>query len=225
MGKIIAVVRKNTNFPEVKQRQTESIKEYVKTNNIKLSGAIELEISTPNEENKMEKLITSCTEGDTVIFENLSCVSRTVDETTKIIQRFSNSGVTLIIIAQNLTIKPNDRLSQVIISIFKLAVKLEKDLMSIRTKEALANKKLQGQVLGKPKGTIQSSKFDAQRDKIEELLELGLSVRKISKILGYNNHIGLNNYVKKRKIREEVMQRVLEKEKEKNSEINQTIEL
>ena len=221
MSKIIALVRKNTNFPEIKQRQTDSIKEYVKSNNIKLSGAIELEISTPNEETKMDKLISTCSEGDTVIFENLSCMSRTVDETTKIIQKFSNAGVTLVVIAQNLKIKPNDKLSQVIISIFKLAVKLEKDLMSIRTKEALANKKLQGQVLGKPKGTIQSSKFDAQRDKIEELLELGLSVRKISKILGYNNHIGLNNYVKKRKIREEVLKRILEKE----GEVNQAIDL
>jgi DNA invertase Pin-like site-specific DNA recombinase len=221
VSKIIALVRKNTNFPEIKQRQTDSIKEYVKSNNIKLSGAIELEISTPNEETKMDKLISTCSEGDTVIFENLSCMSRTVDETTKIIQKFSNAGVTLVVIAQNLKIKPNDKLSQVIISIFKLAVKLEKDLMSIRTKEALANKKLQGQVLGKPKGTIQSSKFDAQRDKIEELLELGLSVRKISKILGYNNHIGLNNYVKKRKIREEVLKRILEKE----GEVNQAIDL
>ncbi|MDX4060285.1 hypothetical protein Q6A89_07130, partial [Aliarcobacter skirrowii] len=34
---------------------------------------------------------------------------------------------------------------------------------------------------------------DEQRDKIEELLAMGLSVRKIAKLLGYNNHIGLNN--------------------------------
>ncbi len=70
-----------------------------------------------------------------------------------------------------------------------------------RTKEALTAKKLDGMALGKPKGTIQKSKFDLQRDKIEELLSVGLSVRKISKLLGYNNHIGLNNYVKKRKIK------------------------
>ncbi|PKN15161.1 MAG: resolvase, partial [Deltaproteobacteria bacterium HGW-Deltaproteobacteria-24] len=33
---------------------------------------------------------------------------------------------------------------------------------------------------------------------------VGLSVRKIAKLLGYNNHIGLNNYVKKRNIRVKV---------------------
>ncbi len=36
-------------------------------------------------------------------------------------------------------------------------------------------------LFGKPKGTIQKSKFDEQRDKIEELLGMGLSVRKNSK--------------------------------------------
>ncbi len=58
--------------------------------------------------------------------------------------------------------------------------------------------------LGKPKGTIQKSKFDEERDKIEELLALGVSVRKIAKMLGYNNHIGINNYVKRRNIRDVV---------------------
>ena len=48
---------------------------------------------------------------------------------------------------------------------------------SLRTKEALAAKRMQGVVLGKPKGTIQKSKFDKDEDRIKELLKLGLSVR------------------------------------------------
>ena len=92
-------------------------------------------------------------------------------------------------------------LTQMILGVVKMTISLEKDLMSLRTKEALTAKKIEGIHLGKPKGTIQKSKFDKQRDKIEELLGVGLSVRKIAKLLGYNNHIGLNNYVKKRNIR------------------------
>ena len=50
--------------------------------------------------------------------------------------------------------------------------------------------------LGKPKGTIQKSKFDQDINRIKELLDLGLSVRKIAKHLGLSNHIGLNGTVK-----------------------------
>ena len=50
-----------------------------------------------------------------------------------------------------------------------MTVGLEKELMSLRTKKSINCKKLDGMSLGKPKGTIQKSKFDMQRDKIEEL--------------------------------------------------------
>ena len=62
--------------------------------------------------------------------------------------------------------------------------------------------------------TIQKSKFDINLGKIKELLELGLSVRKIAKFLGYSNHIALNTYVKKRKLREHAcMECVIKKDR------------
>ena len=60
---------------------------------------------------------------------------------------------------------------------------LEHDLIGLRTKEALAVKKQQGKTLGKPKGTIQKSKFDADLERTKDLLKLGLSVRKIAPFL------------------------------------------
>jgi putative DNA-invertase from lambdoid prophage Rac len=59
---------------------------------------------------------------------------------------------------------------------------------------------MQGKILGKPKGTIQKSKFDKDVGKIQELLAYELSVRKIAKVLGYKSHIALNTYIKKRKL-------------------------
>ena len=59
-------------------------------------------------------------------------------------------------------------------------------------------------VLGKPVGTVQKSKFDKDASKIIELLDLGLSIRKIAKFLGYKNHISLNTYVNKRNLKDEV---------------------
>ncbi|GHO47635.1 hypothetical protein [Ktedonospora formicarum] len=57
--------------------------------------------------------------------------------------------------------------------------------------------------MGKPKGTIQKSKFDADLERTKDLLKLGLSVRKIAKLFGYPNHLALNTYINKREFREE----------------------
>ena len=56
------------------------------------------------------------------------------------------------------------------VTTFSLIGELEKDLINARTKDALAAKKAQGKKLGKPKGTIQKSKFDNDVSKIKELL-------------------------------------------------------
>lgn len=60
------------------------------------------------------------------------------------------------------------------------------------------------QILGKPKGTIQKSKFDKHAEKIKELLDYGLSVRKISSVLEYTNHIALNTYINKRNLKKKL---------------------
>jgi len=62
----------------------------------------------------------------------------------------------------------------------------------------------EGQILGKPKGTIQKSKFDKHAEKIKELLDYGLSVRKISSVLEYTNHIALNTYINKRNLKKKL---------------------
>ena len=69
-------------------------------------------------------------------------------------------------------------------------------MISRRTKEALAAREVQGVTLGKPKGTIQDSIYDKDRDRerIVELLQLGVSTRHIStKHLGYGTPSSLNN--------------------------------
>jgi DNA invertase Pin-like site-specific DNA recombinase len=97
-----------------------------------------------------------------------------------------------------------DMNAKIIITLFSLFGELERDLISLRTKEALAAKKANGQQLGKPKGTLQKSKFDNSLVHIKELLGYGLSVRKISKVLGYSSHIALNTYINKRGLQQSI---------------------
>ena len=109
-----------------------------------------------------------------------------------------------IAIKQKLDIQEHDFQSKIMVTLFSLLSELERDLISMRTKEALASKKAQGQILGKPKGTIQKSKFDKDLEQIKQWLRDGVSIRRISKNLGYNSHIGLNNYIRKRNIKSQL---------------------
>jgi len=51
--------------------------------------------------------------------------------------------------------------------------------------------------------TIQKSKFDADLERIKELLKLCGSVHKITPLLGYTTNLALNTYITKRQLREQ----------------------
>jgi putative DNA-invertase from lambdoid prophage Rac len=202
MSKIFTYVRKNENNLKYTQAQEESIEKYINKENISIYKNIVINISAPNEEKNILELVKNCEMNSTIIVANLNVFGRTIETILEIVKFLLSNKIRILVVDQNLDlIDDKDMLTQMILGVVSMTIGLEKELMSLRTKEALSAKKLSGISLGKPKGTIQKSKFDLQRDKIEELLSVGLSVRKISKLLGYKNHIGLNNYVKKRNIK------------------------
>jgi DNA invertase Pin-like site-specific DNA recombinase len=203
MNKIISFIRINKNNEEYTQNQAIGIAKYLHKNNLQLHNNIEIELTTPEDEEKISTLLLDCKSDCTILIYDLNVFGRTISSILDMLKNLLNLGARVISINQNLDLESkDDMLTKMILGVIAMTISLEKDLMSLRTKEALTAKKLDGVSLGKPKGTIQKSKFDKKRDKIEELLAVGLSVRKIAKLLGYNNHIGLNNYVKKRNIRE-----------------------
>ena len=205
MKKLISFIRVNKNNEEYTANQAIEIAKYIQKNKLTLHNNVEIEVNVPDEEKNISALLEDCKKGCTILVYDLNVFGRTIHAILDMVKFLLKGGVRIVSINQNLDlVSHDDMLTKMIIGMIGMTISLEKDLMSLRTKEALTAKKLEGVSLGKPKGTIQKSKFDEQRDKIEELLMVGLSVRKIAKLLGYNNHIGLNNYVKKRNIREDI---------------------
>ena len=202
MSKNFTYIRRNQNNINYTQERRKLISNYVLKNSLTIYKNIEIEINRASQEKNIIQLLENCEKNSTIIVANLNVFGRTIDRILEIVKFLLSNKIRIIVVEQNLDLlSSDDKLTLMILNIIKMTISLEKELQSLRTKEALNAKKEDGIALGKPKGTIQKSKFDEQRGKIEELLAMGLSVRKIAKLLGYNNHIGLNSYVKKRDIR------------------------
>ena len=184
MSKVFSLVRINNNINGYTQEQKEAIENHIIKNKMQIEQDIEIEINTPEDEKNILEFLKNCQNSSTLLVYDLNVFGRTIETILEIVKFLLSNKIRIIVIKQNLDlIDDKDMLTQMILGVISMTVGLEKELMSLRTKEALTAKKLKGESLGKPKGTIQKSKFDKQRDKIEELLAVGLSVRKNCKII------------------------------------------
>ena len=101
------------------------------------------------------------------------------------------------------TIKDNYRLgdnlqSKVLAFAFGLSAEIERDLISQRTKEALARRRSDGMILGRPKGKLtarEEYKLNGKEGLITELLSSGVAKLRIARICGVTRNT-LNRYLR-----------------------------
>ncbi|STF08849.1 DNA-invertase hin [Elizabethkingia anophelis] len=122
--------------------------------------------------------------GDILICSELSRLGRNLLMIMGILNECMNRDI------QVWTIKDNYRLgsdisSKVLAFAFGLSAEIERNLISQRTKEALARKRAEGVILGRPKGSKSSkTKLTGHEKKIQELLDKKVSYSAIGRILG-----------------------------------------
>lgn len=201
--KTIAYIRASTDKQEVDNQRLE-ILEYARKHDLKVDDFIEVTMSSKRttKQRRIDEVMERLEGSGILIATELSRLGRSTAEVIELVNQLVKQKVRVIFTKQNLDITGHDMASKIIVTLFSLFAELERDLISLRTKEALAAKKSKGIRLGKPKGTVQKSMYDADLEKIKEWLELGLSGRKISKNLGYGSYISLNTYLKKRNLRQ-----------------------
>ena len=201
MKKTVAYIRASTDKQDLNHQKLELL-EFARKKSMAIDEFMEITISSrkTTKQRRVDELVEKLNPQDTLIVTELSRLGRSTAEVIALVNALVKRAIRVIVLKQNLDINEQDMNSKIILTLFSLFGELERDLISLRTKEALASKKREGQILGKPKGTIQKSKFDNDVDRIKELLGYGLSIRKLSRVLGYTNHISLSTYIKKRKL-------------------------
>ena len=205
MSKTVAYIRASTIAQDVNNQRHE-ILEYGHREGIRVDRFIEVTVSSrhSSRQRRIEELQERLEPGDTLIVTELSRLGRSTGEVILLINQLVAYGVIILIIKQNLRLGEGlqDITAKVMVTLLALFGEIERDFISLRTKEALAAKKAQGVVLGKPKGTIQSSMYDKDKERIKELLSLGVPQKRIVEHhLGYGTTKSLSYYIRTRAIR------------------------
>ena len=166
------------------ENQRFEINNFAKANNITIDGWIEETISGTKNYDKRElgRLLKKVQRDDLIICAELSRLGRNLFMIMEILHICMNKECRV------WTIKDNYRLgddiqSKVLAFAFGLSAEIERDLISQRTKEALARKKAEGVVLGRPKGKKSSHvKLSGKEETIRELLTQNVPKTQIAKI-------------------------------------------
>ena len=204
MSQTIAYIRTSTLLQDVNHQRHE-ILEFANRQAWHVDDFMEITRSSrhASRQRRIEELLQRLQPGDTLLVTELSRLGRSTGEVILLINQLVDHGITVIIIKQNLQVGQGlqDMTAKVMITLLALFAEIERDFISLRTKEALAAKKAQGVVLGKPKGVIQASMYDKDRDRIEELLLLGVPQKQIvERHLRYGTPKSLSYYIRTRKL-------------------------
>lgn len=149
------------------------------------------------DDRKLGKLLKKMRKGDVLICSELSRLGRNLLMIMGILNECMNRDI------QVWTIKDNYRLgsdisSKVLAFAFGLSAEIERNLISQRTKEALARKRAEGVILGRPVGSKSSkTKLSGQEKKIQELIDKHVSYSAIGRILGVHR-LTVSAFVKDR---------------------------
>ncbi len=181
------------------ENQRFEIENFCRKQNITIDGWIEETISGTQNYTKRElgELLKKAQKNDLIICAELSRLGRNLFMIMEIL------NVCMMKECKVWTIKDNYRLgediqSKVLAFAFGLSAEIERNLISQRTKEALARKKAEGIVLGRPRGRKSSKvKLSGKEEVIKVLLEEGVSKSEIARIFKVNR-MTVDSFIKNR---------------------------
>ena len=186
--KVIGYIRVSTDKQDL-EKQRHLLLDYAQRNQLQVSEFIHAEASSRKDtkDRRIDELLTKLTKGDTLLVAELSRLGRNMLETLNIINELSQNGVSIVFIRQPelSTIGTHTKL---LLAIYSYFAEVEREYISMRTKQGLAAARAKGKLLGRPKGSRSKNRIlDPYREQIKEYLQMDLNLASIMKIV--NNQL------------------------------------
>lgn len=201
--KTVAYLRVSKDTQDLKNQRL-AILEFAQKEKIVVDHFMEITVSSQKstKERKIDLLLEQLDSGDTLIVSELSRIGRSVGEIITTVDSLVKKKIRLLAVKEGIRLNgesARDLQTKVMVTMFGLFSEIERDLISMRTKEALAAAKASGKKLGRPKGSKGRSKLDGKEEEIKKLLELNVSKASIAKITGVDRAT-LYHFIKSRGI-------------------------
>ncbi len=182
---IFIYVRVSTNVQDT-QNQLHGIRDYCQERGIVPDTVVEDTASGSIDwrSRKIGELLSGADKGDVLLVAEVSRLARSTLQVLEILKFSSERQVSVVIVKNGLTFD-NSMQSRITATILGLAAEIERDFISMRTREALAKRKASGKQLGRPQGALAKHyKLDEKRPEIERYQKLGINQTAIAKLVG-----------------------------------------
>lgn len=183
------------------ENQKFEIQNYARKGNIHISEWIEETISATRklEDRKFGQLLQKMQRGDQLVITELSRLGRNLMQIMSILHGCMEKEIQVVTIKERYELGNNIN-SKVLAFAFGLSAEIERNLISQRTKEALARLRSEGVVLGRPKGKKSATlKLTGKEDEIIALLRKRISHSGIARILNVHR-LTVSSFIKNKKL-------------------------
>jgi DNA invertase Pin-like site-specific DNA recombinase len=183
--KTVAYLRVSTGSQDVANQKL-AILDYARQKHFAIDRFMEVQVSsrTSPAQRRVEELLGTLQQGDRLVVSELSRLGRSLGQVIQIVDELVRQRILFVAVKEGIRFEgKQDLQTKVMIALFGLFAEVERDLISERTKEALAAARAKGRLLGRPKGALGKSKLDGKEADIRLLLEKKVSKASIAKIV------------------------------------------